>query len=601
LTPRKKTSHLDLWICLVLLAATFIVYFQVAGFAFVNYDDPESVTGNPHVLEGITAGGVAWAVTSGEAANWFPVTRLSHMLDVQLFGLSAGAQHLVNVAIHASAVLLLYGFLLAATRLRWPSAFVTLLFAIHPLHVESVAWISERKDVLSAFFWFAALWAYASRRYALLVAAFCLGLMAKPMIVTLPFLLLVLDFWPLGRRLDLREKAPLFALSAASAIATYIVQQHSGAVAGSNIFPLTLRLENAAVTYWIYIWNTIVPVHLAAFYPYPASVPAWQAAAAILGLASVSAIAWVRRREQPYLLAGWLWYVGTLVPVIGLVQAGSQAHADRYMYVPLVGLAIMAAWGAADFLRALPRARTPVVAAACVFCGVCIPVAWSQTSHWRDSETLFRHALAVTSDNAIAEHNLGNALLDMPSRLPAAVTHLEAALRLNPDSASTHSDLGTAYARMGRLSEAAAEFQTALHLNPNSEIVRTNLQNLQTQMRANTAEQHYARGVDLSNAGHPGDAVAEFEQALRLRPDYAEAQNNLGVALTQIPGRSAEALAHFDAAVKLNPNYPDAHFNLGVALSQIPGQMPQAIAQLEEAYRLHPDPELRRTIDRLRK
>jgi protein O-mannosyl-transferase len=600
LNPRKNTSHTDLWICLVLLAATFAVYFQVAGFEFVNYDDPEYVTRNAHVREGINADSIAWAFTSGEAANWFPVTRLSHLLDVQLFGMNAGAQHLVNVAIHAAAVLLLYAFLLTATGSRWASAFVALLFAVHPLHVESVAWISERKDVLSAFFWFLALWAYTVRRYPLLVAAFCLGLMAKPMIVTLPFVLLVLDFWPLKRAFALRDKAPLFALSAAGAVATYMVQQHSGAVVGANIFPLLLRFENAAVSYWIYIFDTIVPVRLTAFYPYPASMPGWEAAAALVGLAAVTATAWFRRREQPYLLAGWLWYLGTLVPVIGIVQAGFQAHADRYMYVPMVGLAMMAAWTGADLLRRLPGARIPVVAAAAIFCAICIPVAWSQTSYWHDSESLFRHSLAVTSDNAIAEHNLGSALLEAPSRLPDAVTHLQAALRLNPDSASTHSDLGTAYARMGRLSEAAAEFQAALRLNPNSEIVRANVQNLQTEMRADTAERHYAKGVDLSNAGRQQDAVAEFEQALRLRPDYAEAQNNLGVALTQIPGRATEALAHFETAVKLNPNYPDAHFNLGVALSQIPGRMPQAITQLEEAYRLHPDPELKQTIERLR-
>ncbi|HWC99436.1 MAG TPA: tetratricopeptide repeat protein [Candidatus Sulfopaludibacter sp.] len=606
-TPPKPAPRTNLWICLVLLAATFAVYFQTSDFAFVNYDDPEYVTANPHVRDGLTVDGIGWAFTSGEAANWFPVTRLSHMLDVQLFGLNAGAHHLVNVVIHAAAVLLLFAFLFSATRARWPSAFVALLFAVHPLHVESVAWVAERKDVLSAFFWFLALWMYVrytaqptGRRYAALLAAFCLGLMAKPMIVTLPFLLLILDFWPLRRGLALREKAPLFALSAVSAAITYTVQKGSGAVEGLAIFPLALRLENGAVTYWTYMIKTVLPTRMAAFYPYPLSLPEWQPIAAFAGLLGVTALVWFRRREQPYLLAGWLWFVGTLVPVIGLVQAGFQARADRYMYVPMVGLAIMVAFGAADLVRRIPRARTAVAVAGGLVCAACIPVAWTQTSYWHDSETLFRHALAVTGDNAIAEHNLGSALLDTPSRLPEAVAHLQAALRLNPDSASTHSDLGTAFARMGRVGEAVSEFQTALRLKPDSPVIRANLQNAQKELTADTAEAHYSKGVDLSNSGRLQDAVAEFEQALRMRPDYAEAQNNLGVTLTQIPGHAAEALPHFQAAVKLNPNYADAHFNLGVALAQMPGRLPEAVHQLEEAYRLHPDPELKQTLDRLR-
>jgi Flp pilus assembly protein TadD len=601
------SSRTNVWIYLLLLAATCAVYYQTTSFDFVNYDDPEYVSGNPHVRAGITPSNVEWAFTSGESANWFPVTRLSHMLDVDLFGMDAGAHHAVNVAIHAAAVLLLFAFLNAATRARWPSAFVALLFAVHPLHVESVAWVSERKDVLSAFFWFLALWAYvryaakpSPKHYAMVVAAFVVGLMAKPMIVTLPFVLLILDYWPLRRPLAIREKLPIFALSAASAIITFLVQQGSGAVETLAILPLSLRLENAAVSYWVYIEKTLVPAGLAAFYPYPLSLPPWQPVAAFVALVAVTAAVWILRREHPYLLAGWLWFIGTLVPVIGLVQAGFQARADRYMYVPIIGLAIMAAWGGAEFVRRHPGAKTAVTAAGVLICASCLPVAWSQTANWRNSEILFQHALAVTSDNAIAEHNLGNALLETPSRLPEAVEHLQAALRLNPDSVSTHSDLGTALARMGRTPEAIAEFQTALRIKPDSAIVRANLESAQKQVQTDSAEAHYGKGVDLSNVGRVTEAVAEFEAALKLRPNYAEAENNLGVAFTQLPARSTEALPHFQAAVKMNPDYADAHFNLGVALSQIPGRLPQAIAELETAYRLHPDPEIRQTIDRLR-
>ncbi len=630
------------WIYLALFAATFLVYVQVGAFDFVNYDDPDYVTNNPHVRDGITPNGLAWALTSGDAANWFPVTRISHMLDCQMFALDSGPHHLTSVLIHALAVLLLFAFLDLATGARWPSAFVAFVFALHPLHVESVAWVSERKDVLCALFWFLTLWTWvrftlkpSRSRYVLAVASFCLGLMSKPMIVTLPFVLLLLDFWPLRRGLRVREKLPFFALSAASAVITILVQQSSGAVEALSTVPLSLRIENAAVSYIVYIAKTLWPSALAVFYPYPANLPAWQPILAALAILGISAAVWMAWRRHPYLAVGWLWYLGTLVPVIGLVQVGSQARADRYMYVPMVGLALMLAWGAADAMRKWPAAKTGIAILAVAGCACCVPLTWMQAAYWKNSESLYRHALAVTKDNALAEHNLGSYLLDAPGQLPEAIRHLQAALRINPDSASAHSDLGSALARTGHAMEAIPEFQAALRLSPNSATVHNNLANalLDTGRRsdaiaeyryalsldpgyadarrnlaiaqqtppADSAEAHYSAGVDLSHAGRLGEAVAEFEMALRLRPDYAEAQNNLGVALSQIPQRAPEALAHFQAAVRLNPDYADARFNLGVALSQIPSRLPEAIRQLEAAYRLHPDPELRQTLDRLRK
>lgn len=624
----------NLWICLVLLLATAATYIQTATFDFVNYDDPDYVTNNPHVRDGITGNGIQWALTSGDAANWFPVTRISHMLDIQLFGLDSGAHHLTNVLIHAVAAMFLFGFLLEATHARWPSAFVAAIFALHPLHVESVAWVAERKDVLCALFWFVALWAYVRGRYVLVVAAFCLGLLSKPMIVTLPVVLLLLDFWPLRRAVTARQKIPLFALSAVSALVTILVQKGSGAVEALSTVPLALRLQNAAVAYVIYIVKTFWPSRLAVFYPYPVDMPVWQPILAGLAILGISGLVWAARRTRPYLAVGWGWYVVTLLPVIGLVQVGSQARADRYIYVPMVGLLLMLAWGAADLPQRLPRVRMAIAGVAVAVCACCVPLTFAQAQYWKNSETLFQHALSVTTGNSLAEHNLGSYLLNAPGRLPDAIAHLQAALRITPDSASIHSDLGTALAKSGLPAEAIPEYQAALRLNPDSAIIHNNLgsalqetgrtteaiaeyqfalrldpeyadarRNLANALRApapDSAEAHYGLGVDLSNAGRLTAAIAEFEAALRLRPEYAEAQNNLGVALTQIPGRASEALPHFQAAVKVKPDYADARFNLGVALSQVPGRLAEAMAQLEAAYRLHPDPELKQTIDRLR-
>ena len=620
------------------------------------------MTRNTHVRGGLTTPGLEWALTSGEAANWFPVTRFSHMLDSQLFGLRAGPHHLTSVCWHALSSVLLFAFLVRATHARWPSAWVAVVFALHPLHVESVAWVAERKDVLCAFFWFLALWAhvrYAERpnrgRYALVLLCFCLGLMSKPMIVTLPFLLLVLDAWPLRRfsRAAVIEKIPFFAIAAVSAAATFLVQHSSGAVKEIARLPLGLRIENVLVSCALYCLKTIWPSGLAVFYPYPASFAWWMVAAAGLAIAIVTALALRSFRNAPYLAAGWLWFLVTLAPVIGLVQVGAQARADRYMYVPMVGLSIMLAWGAADLARRWPAATRPIAVAAIAACLAAAAVSAAQIQHWRNSETLFQHALDVTTDNYLAEHNLGSYLL-ATGRLSEAEPHLEAALRIRPESAPARSDLASALAQTpGRLHEAIIQYRAALRLLPDSAILHNNLASALAKfperlpdaiaeyrcalridpdyaeahhnlglalaqipgrlpeaiaeyraalrIQPDYAEAHYNLGVALSKTpGRLPEAAAEFEAALRLKPDYAEAHNNFGVALSQLPGRSSEAIAHFEAALRIQPDYADAHYNLGVALSQIPGRLPEAIAQLEEAWRLQPDPELRRAIDRLR-
>lgn len=657
-------------------------------FAFVNFDDPDYVAQNAHVRAGLTLPDIGWAFTSGEAANWFPVTWLSHMLDCQLFGLRSGWHHLTNAVIHALAACLLFAFLEHATGARWRSALVAFLFALHPLHVESVAWIAERKDVLSAFFWFLTLWAYVryarrpdSRSYAVAVVAFGLGLMAKPMLVSLPFVLLLLDVWPLGRirlggtdtrwRKLVSEKIPFFALSGGVAIITFIVQRGSGAVQSISNFPIGLRVENALVSYVIYVAKTIWPIHLAVFYPYPSHFPFWEPAGALLLLAFASVLVVLCVRKHPYLAVGWLWFLGTLAPVIGLVQVGAQARADRYTYLPSVGLFIMLAWGVADLMRRWPGARRAAVACAIAGCVSCFALTSLQVRYWRDSESLFRHAIAVTGANSVAEHNLGVALSAHPGELGEAVSHLKAAVRIDPgsarahtdlgnaltrtpgrledaiaeyrkaltiepDSAITHNDLGNALLKMpghlsdavaqyraalqlrpgyaeahnnlgtalaekaGGLSEAIPEFEEALRIEPEYEQARVNLENARARIGGQSAELHYDLGLALAKQNRWAEAIPEYKAALGIRPDYPEAHNNFGVALSQTPGRLPEAIAQFEAALRLRPDYADAEYNLGVALSNTPGRLADAVRHFEAALRLRPDPETRQMLDQVR-
>jgi len=437
--PPQKMSvfagwRLDLLICGSLLLVTFAIYAQVFHFDFVNFDDPDYIIGNPHVRQGLTSQGLAWAFTSPGAANWFPLTWISHMLDCQLFGLDSGWHHLHNVLLHSLAAIFLCVFLTRATGSRWRSVLVAYIWALHPLHVESVAWVAERKDVLSAVFWFLTLWAYVwySRRpgwgrYLAVALGLCLGLMAKPTVVTLPFVLLLLDYWPLARlgqrwRKAVLEKLPLLALSGIAAAITYRVQEHAGAV---KVLPLHTRLANATLSSTLYILKTFWPSRLAVFYPYPRHFAFLPLLAAGLLLAGITAAVIVLRRRAPYLVTGWGWFAITLIPVIGLVQVGGQARADRYMYIPMVGLLIMVVWGAAEVLEQL-RATVVAIPLAASACATCAVLTWIQVGYWRNSETLFRHALHVTQDNSVANHNLGNYLMTSPGRLSEALPYLEA-------------------------------------------------------------------------------------------------------------------------------------------------------------------------------
>lgn len=538
-------------ICALLSLLVLAVFLQAGSFSFTVYDDDQYLTGNPRVQSGLSAEGVAWAFTTTHAANWHPLTWLSHMLDVELFGMDPGAHHRVNVAFHAANTLLLFLVLLRMTAAPGRSAFVAALFAVHPLHVESVAWVAERKDLLCAFFWFLALGAYARyaarpvlKRYLPVLLLFALALLSKPMAVTLPFVFLLLDFWPLRRASSsagilrlLPEKIPLFALTAASCAVTLVAQQQGGALAPLRALAPGVRLAHALVAYAAYLGKTLWPASLAVFYPHPGiAPPAWKVAGAILLLAALSALAVWRRDRSPWILTGWLWFLGTLVPVIGLVQVGEQAIADRYTYLPLVGIFLALAWELPEIAR---RCNLPGRALQAGAVLVLLPLAvasWVQTGYWKNGETLFQHALEVTENNWMAQGNLGWTLTEQ-GRLAEAIPHYVEALQTHPAFAPAHNNLGVTLGRLGRFGEAEAQFRQALLLAPRFADAHTNL------------------GVVLRQRGAVDEAISQYREALRIRPDAAIAHFNLGNALAQ-QGKVEEAVRHYLEALKHRPDDP---------------------------------------------
>jgi tetratricopeptide (TPR) repeat protein len=585
-------SQLDLIIWLGLILSVFAVYSQVGHFDFVSFDDIWYVTENARVQAGLTPENIQWALTSTVDANWIPLTILSHMAVCTFFGLESGAHHWVNVVFHALAAVLLFASLQRATRARAPSAFVAFVFALHPLHVESVAWVAERKDVLSTFFWFLALYAYVRytespslRRYLLMVAPFCLGLMSKPMLVTFPFTLLLFDIWPLRRMHSLKqgpkmlwEKLPLIALSAGASAVTYFVQGPARAVVST---PPATRLENALISYVTYIVQMFWPTRLAVFYPYPKSISAWQAAAACAMILGVSALALYTWRTRPYLTTGWFWYLGTLIPVIGLVQVGMQSHADRYMYIPMVGLTVILAWGAADMAQKWPQANFGIAVAGIVCCLACLAITPAQAAYWRNSESLYQRAISVTEDNYPAQFNLGYYLKDLPGRGPEAATHLQEALRINPDSVEAHNAMGDYLIETGHTAEGVAQLQASLSIKPDSVDTRNRVAGY------------------LMAIGRTAEGVAQFEEVLRTRPDNAEAHFNLGVVYSKDPDRTLDAIAHYEAALRAKPLLARAHRNLGQLLLNS-GRKSEAIAHFAEAQRIQYDPAIAKILDGLR-
>ena len=674
--PGSRTSPAGLFahLCRSEVLAAFLGAFVLAAFFpvirhdFINLDDPTYVTANYHVQSGLTLPGIRWAFTTFYGANWHPLTWVSHMIDCQLFGLRPTGHHLTSILLHAINSVLLFIVLKALTAAKWRSLAVALLFGLHPLRIESVAWVSERKDVLSTCFFLLTLWAYfayvqahkspkskvqspklgADIRgrglgfYWLSLGLFALGLMSKPMLVTLPFLLLLLDYWPLGVAAGVSpaveggilppgvplgrmpsstaggtpaaaietdslfchlvwEKIPFFCLSLAACVITYLAQKGGGTLEPVSSLGLAARCQNAMVAYVSYLEKLFYPVHLAVFYPRPAHASLILVFMAVLAVIVLSAFAIDQRRQRPYLFVGWFWFLGTLIPVIGLVQVGTQAMADRYSYIPCIGILILLVWALADFSRhtTMPRAVLPAFSVAAILCSAILTR--EQLGFWRNSETLFRHALQVTSNNYVAHDSLGDVLADKGLVEPAE-QHYREALRLSPSYGAAHNNLGLLLMHQGKLDEAIAHYEAVLKTSPNNPDVLANLGNalykkgdrpgaLDCFQRALVADPDHPEAHEnlarvLFMEGRSQEGIAHFREVLRIRPDYAMAHHNLAVALLG-QGHSDEAIQHLRTAIRLEPQLVAAHDLLGAALAA-KGALVEAEAEFREALRTKP-------------
>ena len=590
--------------CLLLVVATLALYNPVNRHPFVNYDDDRYVTENHHVHNGLGWNTVSWAFTAKEQGNWHPLTWLSHVLDYQLFQQNATGHHFTSLLIHAANAVLLFLLLIYATGRVGSSLFVAALFALHPINVESVAWVAERKNVLSTFFFVAALIAYCWyarksdwRRYLVFTGLFVFGLMSKPMVITLPFVLLLLDCWPLGRiqgfpaggpsvpqaplsRL-LVEKLPLLVLSAASAAITMQVQQAGGATRSIAQFSLGSRLENAVVAYAMYLWKMVWPSHLAPLYPHPGdSLPAWQVAISALVLLAVTVVV-LRFRSRSYLLTGWLWFLGTLVPVIGLVQVGDQAMADRYAYIPLIGIFVMLAWGAADLADSLQIGLSArMIPAACVLLALAF-VTHRQLGYWSNNYELWTHALAVTDRNFIAQNNLGGALL-LLGKPDEAYAHFQAAAEINPNDPMSRSNLGAYLQEHGKLSEAMAQYDRTISLTSDPGLLAATYSN---------------RGTAYRKLGEDEKARESYDQALRLNPNQSNAYLGLGELLEK-QNQLDDAIRNYSRSVELRPT-TTGFLVLGHAL-ETEARRAEALAAYQSALKLSPElPEAQHAVDEL--
>jgi Flp pilus assembly protein TadD len=577
-----RSRAVTLGIYLFLATITVIVFRQTIRYDFVNFDDDIYIYNTPAIQAGLTIKGIASSFINPHARNWHPLTTISHMLDCQLYGLNAGRHHATNLILHIIAVLLLFRVLQQMTGAVWNSALVAALFAVHPLHVESVAWLSERKDVLSAVFFFLMLGAYgwyvraaSVTRYLTVIVLFVAGLMSKPMLVSAPIVLLLLDYWPLRRfeqsssssekteipnagnqsrviQLLFLEKIPLVILSVVAGAITFVLQKRAtGAIPP---LPLLWRVQNAFASYVIYGWKTLCPTHLAVFYPHPNdTLPIWEVSFTILLLLAITAAAIAFRSQRPYLLTGWFWYLVMLVPVIGFVQVGEQGYADRYTYLPQIGLFVAAVWFAAD-VAMVRRSRSRLAITTAVATLVILALAWMafiQTSYWRNSETLWTHALAVTADNDVAHNNLGYLCVDR-GEMDKAISHFESAAKIRSGKRDAHYDLGSAFVQMN-LADA------------------------------------------LARKGLSDEAMVHYEEAIRLQPDYADAYYNRGSVLFAT-GRTNEAIADWEKTLQIQPNDPDAHTGLGNAFLRN-GALQEAMAHYEKAAALAPeDPHSRNNI-----
>jgi len=583
--PRPWTK-ISTGVALILL--TWLVFGRTVRYDFVNFDDGTYVYQNSDVSKGLTFAGTASAFTHIVSHNWHPLTMLSHMLDCQLFGLRPGWHHFINVLLHVGAVVLLFLLLSEMTGGIWRSAFVAAIFAIHPLRAESVAWISQRKDVLSAVFFMLTIAAYlryvrnpSSLRYVIMLLLFGCGLMSKPMLVTLPLILLLLDFWPLNRirsasdgnqnhagtmkRLIL-EKVPLFVLSLAGCVATLLAQRKG--INPIDELGLPARLGNASVSFVVYLYQLFWPNKLAVFYPHPGTnLPLWQVIISVTLLLGVTGACIALRWKYPYLLTGWLWYVVMLLPVIGIIQVGTQAHADRYTYLPQIGLCLAGTWSAANFSAQRPRSRWLLGTFAALSIALLAWRAQIQTSYWRNSETLWSHAVEVTPYNETARNAHWDALLEK-HRTGQVISDAEAMVRGNPNDADAYNGLGMAYLQENRFDDAIRNFERVLELNPSRPRI------------------HYNIATILLRQGRINEAIVHFRQELEIQPDFADAHNNLGTALAQ-QGDVDGAIEHFKKSLELSPNRAHTHYNLAMALLQ-KGDLDEAITRFREELQIQP-------------
>src|SRR6476620_856106 len=619
-----RPRFLILYLCAGLALVTWVAFFPALQNNFVNFDDHTYVYENPKVVAGLTRSGITWAFTHFHSSNWHPLTWLSHMLDCQLYRLNAGGHHFTSVLLHAVVAILLFIVLQKMTGAVWRAAFVAAVFAVHPLRVESVAWISERKDILSGLFFMLTLAAYVKHarapsvgRYLVVVLLYALGLMCKPMLVSLPLVLLLIDYWPLRRFTDpssarrlFIEKLPLIGIAALSCIVTLFAQRST--TASIAHIPLAWRVGNAAVACMTYIVQMVWPLHLAPFYPHPADeqlapgvtdqLPAWQIVRAIVVIICISIAAVLLRKERPYVFTGWCWYLIMLGPVIGIVQVGLQAHADRYTYLPQIGLYILVSWSVAHLI-AWRRAGHRILTSAAVI--VLVSLTWiarAQVRYWHDSETLWEHSLAVTKDNDVPHYGLGDVYFAR-GELNKALAEFRSALYLRPDSPYAHNDIGLVLTKMGRLDEAVDHLNAAIRILPNHPMAHLHLGNAllqkgQTSGAIKEFEQQLAlqpddaaAHCDLANAladqGQLSQAIAQYEKAIELRPDRAEAYYDLGNCYLQ-QGNPEKAIKQYEQALKLSPRLVEARNNLATILCQ-KGEIDRAISEWEEAIRVQPD------------